>query len=387
MALIEYFFNPYSGNGYKPFTYDFQDTDGVEDFTKQFVTKVMQTHSGQCRSLPMYYRVLAEAIGAKAYIAYAPAHVFIRYLNEDKIYPEDWVNVELTTHQLTPEFWIKDNFEITEKAIDNKIYLYPLTAKETIAAQLADLAFGYWNKYKIYNDFTLNCADKSLKYYPQNPKSLLIKRKSLESALIGYVNFNGFQRDTHTTFLENQLSEVSEQLKNLGWEPMSEKARAIMDEHVAGLSSRPDYDGTVAIAEGIAWAKAHPGALNNPTADNTLYIDASKCDFGFLSTSDFDEVGKIEPQNLFTNANLAAAAINPFVTATVYALGAVDMILLDRNQKTVQIVNNSATDYDWNIGGTVKRDRFIRTNNFLTGINPQIHGFKTYYYGTGRLRK
>lgn len=168
---------------------------------------------------------------------------------------------------------------------------------------------------------------------------------------------------------------------------MSDDARAIMDEHVAGLSSRPDYDGIVSIAEGISWAKAHPGALNNPTADNMLYIDASKCDFGFLSTANFNEVGRIEPQNLFSNENLAAAAINPFVTATVYALGAVDMILLDRNQKIVQVVNNRATDYDWNTGGSKQRDRFIRTNNFLTGINPQIHGFKTYYYGIGRLRK
>jgi hypothetical protein len=44
MALIEYFFHPYSGNGHKPFTYNFSDIDGTEDFTQQFVSKVMQTH-------------------------------------------------------------------------------------------------------------------------------------------------------------------------------------------------------------------------------------------------------------------------------------------------------------------------------------------------------
>lgn len=168
---------------------------------------------------------------------------------------------------------------------------------------------------------------------------------------------------------------------------MTQEARNKMDEHVARLSSRPDYDGFVSIAEGIAWAKKHPNALAYPTPDNTLYIDASKLDFGVLSTADFDKAGEIKPQNLFTNKNLLVAAINPFVTATVYALGAVDMVLLDKNQRTVQIVNNSATDYDWNTGGTVKRDRFIRINNTLTGINPQIHGFKTYYHGIGRLRK
>lgn len=221
MALIEYFFNPYSGNAYKPFSYDFQDTGGTEDFTKQFVTKVMRTHTGQCRSLPMYYRVLAEAIDAEAYITYAPAHVFIRYRDEDNLYPEDWVNIELTTHQITPEFWIKENFEITEEAVKNKVYLHPLTAEETVAAQLTDLAFGYWNKYKNYDDFTLNCVNKSLEYYPQNPKALLIKGKSIESALMKYLQANGYRKDIHTIYLENRLLEISGQLKNLGWEPMS----------------------------------------------------------------------------------------------------------------------------------------------------------------------
>ncbi len=73
--------------------------------------------------------------------------------------------------------------------------------------------------------------------------------------------------------------------------------------------------------------------------------------------------------------------------STVYALGRVDMILLNRNQGTVRIVNNSATDYDWNVGGGAKRDAFIRTNNKIFDINPNNHGFKTFYYGFGTLRR
>ena len=92
--------------------------------------------------------------------------VFIRYRNEDKMYPEEWVNVELTTHQITPEFFYKEHFEISDKAIENKIYLAPLTDRETVAAQLADLAFGYRNKFKYYDAFTRLCAEKSLEYYP-----------------------------------------------------------------------------------------------------------------------------------------------------------------------------------------------------------------------------
>ncbi|WP_295913866.1 hypothetical protein [uncultured Alistipes sp.] len=223
LALTEYFIRPYSGNGYKPFTYDFDDTGGKADFTKQFVTKVMRTHSGQCRSLPMYYKVLAETLGAEAYIAYAPAHVFIRYRNEDKMYPEEWVNVELTTHQITPEFFYKEHFEISDKAIENKIYLTPLTDRETVAAQLADLAFGYRNKFKYYDAFTRLCAEKSLEYYPQHPKACIILGKSLDAALVKHLKENGYKEDAYTRQLEAQSAALYEKLKALGWEAMSEE--------------------------------------------------------------------------------------------------------------------------------------------------------------------
>ena len=223
LALTEYFFRPYSGNGHKPFTYDFDDTGGQADFTKQFVTKVMQTHSGQCRSLPMYYKVLAETLGAEAYIAYAPAHVFIRYRNEDKMYPEEWVNVELTTHQITPESFYKEHFEVSDKAIENKVYLAPLTDRETVAAQLADLAFGYRNKFKYYDVFTRLCTAKSLEYYPQHPKACIILGKSLDAALVKHLKENGYKEDAYARQIIAQSGALHEKLKALGWEDMSEE--------------------------------------------------------------------------------------------------------------------------------------------------------------------
>ena len=38
------------------------------------------------------------------------------------------------------------------------------------------------------------------------------------------------------------------------------------------------------------------------------------------------------------------------------------MILLNKDAGTVKIVNDSATDYDWNIGGGSKRNTFIKVN-------------------------
>ncbi|HUN04479.1 MAG TPA: RHS repeat-associated core domain-containing protein, partial [Niabella sp.] len=162
-------------------------------------------------------------------------------------------------------------------------------------------------------------------------------------------------------------------------------------DHYNNLSNRPDYDGFVTIREGINWAKSHPGALENPTPDNMLYIDASKLDFGNISTADFKNgVGKSSPINLNTPGNFAEAQINHTLASTVYALGRVDITLLN-NAGSVKIVNdfnlpaNRATDYDWNKGGSVWRKGLINYERWSEGLN-DTHGFRVFYYGTGKLR-
>jgi hypothetical protein len=152
------------------------------------------------------------------------------------------------------------------------------------------------------------------------------------------------------------------------------------------LKNRPDYDGFVTIQEGIDWAKAHPNALKNPTPENTLFIATSKLDFGNITTAAFEQENVSTPQNLFNDTNTAASITNSKLRATVYALGRVNMILENKANGTVSIVNDDATDYDWNLGGGLKRDSFIRAERLRAGLNDS-HGFKAVYYGTGKLKE
>ena len=166
--------------------------------------------------------------------------------------------------------------------------------------------------------------------------------------------------------------------------PVSEAALFCAQVHQANLYKRPDWDGFVTREEGISWAKSHVNALKHPTPENTLYLDASKMDFGTLSIADFKNgVGQVSPVNLLTYSNSDAAMGNDVLFNTIYALGRVNMRLLDANGH-VQIINDNATNYDWNIGGGVFRDRLIKTERFLNGLNDS-HGFKVYYYGKGEL--
>lgn len=50
-----------------PIRYNYDDYKSETNFDSHFVTTLMQTGIGQCYSMPLYYLVLAEEIGAQAY--------------------------------------------------------------------------------------------------------------------------------------------------------------------------------------------------------------------------------------------------------------------------------------------------------------------------------
>lgn len=209
MSLNEYFFRPYSGNNYHPYTYDFDDySEDVGNFEGQFVCKVLKTHKGQCRSLPWMYKIIANEIGADVSLAPAPKHCYIMYKDEDNLTPEDWINLELTTHQMHPAFWIQQDFEICDSAILVGTYMTPLSDIETVACQLSDLALGYREKFHRYDEFTFYCVDKALEFYPMNPNAWFIRGKSLERMIQDYITINGCVFDDYLSHLLLMMEET-----------------------------------------------------------------------------------------------------------------------------------------------------------------------------------
>ncbi len=238
LALYDYFTTPLSGNSHKPFTYDFKEVDETKERTKRLVSSLMQTHEGQCYSLPLYYRILAEAIGAEAYLSFAPRHSFIRYRNEDGLFPEYWVNVELTTHQIQPEFWIIEHSGINKAMIENKVYMHPLSVRETVACQLGELASGYAHKYPGDYGFLLLCIDKALEYYPPNLRILYMKGYILNSMTEKYLASNGYIFDDYAKSLDNKLHELVERIEALGWTEENEETLKRLEEEAKQITLR-----------------------------------------------------------------------------------------------------------------------------------------------------
>ena len=201
MAISSYMASPFSGNNYTPYTYDFETFSfDNEPWDQQFVTRTLKTHKGQCRSLPWMYKILATELNADVSLAHAPRHSYIMYKDEDKITPEEWINLELTTNQMNPSWWIKQDFEICDSAVIVGTYMTPLTNLQTVACQMADLAFGYSIKFHRYDVFTYYCSSRSLEFYTMNPNTWIIRGKSLERMIQDYLMDIGYI-DEHAAYL------------------------------------------------------------------------------------------------------------------------------------------------------------------------------------------
>jgi hypothetical protein len=146
------------------FTYDFEDFLGDNNWENMFVSKLIATNSGQCHSLPLLYLLLAESIGAKAWLALSPNHSYIKFQD----YDGKFVNYETTNGYLTSDAWVMESGFIQAKAIQSKIYMDTLSKRQVIAQCLNDLAMGYEHKFGNSDPrFLLSCTNKALGEFPK----------------------------------------------------------------------------------------------------------------------------------------------------------------------------------------------------------------------------
>jgi hypothetical protein len=165
-------------NQNRPYTYDFEDFMGEKDATKMFVTKLMKTHSGNCHSLPYFYKILCEEIGANASLTLAPNHIYIKHIDEKG----QWTNVELTNPGFPRDQWIIKQMNISVESLKNETYMKALSPKESVALCMFDLAMAYKAQYG-YDDFALQVANTAIMYFPKCVPLLMFKANCLDSII------------------------------------------------------------------------------------------------------------------------------------------------------------------------------------------------------------
>lgn len=213
-AVFTYMTDTLPINNNTPYTYDFDDFMGDKDWTKMFVTKLMKTHSGNCHSLPYYYKILCKEIGADASLALAPNHVYIKHIDEKG----QWTNVELTNGGFPRDQWIIKQMAISVEAIKSGIYMTPLTEKESIAMTMFDLANSY--EFEYGNDeFVLSICDTALTYFPNCVPLLMSKANCIRDM----IEAEKKKQNPNKDFVNNNIAlykKINTRIDDLGYKDM-----------------------------------------------------------------------------------------------------------------------------------------------------------------------
>jgi hypothetical protein len=192
-----------------PFKYDYNDFKGENDYRNFFVTKCIATGYGQCNSMPAVYLCLAEALGAKAYLSFAPKHSFIKYPDAGGYIH----NYEPTGNWHITDRWYQDNLYIDAKAMKNGIYLKPMNKREVIANCIVDLAISYMNRFGVADGKFVDDCIVSAKAEFKNRQNIYIDL-TYSSLLAGMLN---------TTLHADRAADISDTARN-------PKARFLYDE-------------------------------------------------------------------------------------------------------------------------------------------------------------
>jgi hypothetical protein len=209
-----------------PYTYDFEDAGGQENWTKMFVSKLLVTGSGNCHSLPYLYKILADELNIPCYLSFAPNHIYIK-INSQKT---GWYNTELTSATFPVDAWIMASGYVNLDAIRNGLYMDTLSNKQAVANCLLDLAQGYQHKYGKENpEFVIKCCNTVLQYHPTNVNAMLTKAEAQKFYIQSQMksknvkNVKELFADSTIKSMYTEMEETYVTLHKLGYRRMPEE--------------------------------------------------------------------------------------------------------------------------------------------------------------------
>jgi len=176
---IPFFLNDTTYILHLPYLYNFEDFSGEKDWSNMFVIKLLETHKGNCHSLPILYKLLAEEMGERAWLSFAPNHLYIKLRNEQS----GWYNTEMTSANFPTDAWLIASGYIHLDAVRNGVYMDTLSQVQSVSMCLIDLAEGFQKKFGDINPgFVLSCCEAALNYYPNYVNALLLQAETLMKA-------------------------------------------------------------------------------------------------------------------------------------------------------------------------------------------------------------
>lgn len=223
-----------------PYKYDFDDFDAQKDWSSMFVCNLLETKTGNCHSMPFLYKILADGVGAKAYLSIAPYHMYIKSYCESS----GWFNTELTSATFPVDAWISASGYVQLEAIQSGIYMDTLGNEQSIAFCLLDLAKGYKKKFgaKGY-PFIFSCLDLAMEHYPNFANAMIYKAELLKKRFDAHLYLNGTDDFNDILHLEtpkqifDEMESLYARALKLGYREMP---REMYDEWYSSLKNGVD---------------------------------------------------------------------------------------------------------------------------------------------------
>jgi len=169
-ALQRFIYSAGPWNGNRPFEYDLDDPLGSNPDNK-LLTTYLSSRKGNCVTMPLLFVILGERLGLNLTLATAPNHLLVKFRNE----LGTWLNLEATSGaHPAREVWIRQQSpSITDKAMENGVYLHPLTKKEAAAVVAGLLAEKYFREEQYQR--VIAVVDLLLEYYPKDVSKITMK--------------------------------------------------------------------------------------------------------------------------------------------------------------------------------------------------------------------
>ncbi len=220
LAIKTYLFDAGAWNNQQPYVYDLDDPLGRK-IENKLLPNFIKTKKGNCVSMPFLFLILGKKMGIDVVASTAPLHIFVRF--KDDLTGDVW-NVE-TTNGGNParNVWYMQQFQISEEAIRNGVYLKDLSNKETISLMLMVVEQFYIEK-KEYEK-ALEICDLALKYYPNYAYALARKGNAYACILDrdvrqkGYSPKNPLPKDKENYYknIFKLNMQCFEKAESLGW--------------------------------------------------------------------------------------------------------------------------------------------------------------------------
>lgn len=176
-ALKRYLYESGDWNGNKPFQYDLDDPLG-EKPANRLLQRYLTTRRGNCITMTILFLALGQRLGLTMTLAEAPLHVFVKYTDDDGVV---W-NLEATSGGgFTRDAWYRQKLPMSDKALENGVYLRPLSHDEA-AALIASFLVEHQIETGAFEQ-AIAISDVLLRHYP-NFAYGLVKKGSAYSGLL-----------------------------------------------------------------------------------------------------------------------------------------------------------------------------------------------------------